>query len=225
MARSLDKIKARKLRQRGKSIREIAKEIDASISTISKWCNDIILTSEQLKRLWKKQQDASYRGRLKVTEKKKQERLNEIIRLCQEGIKEIGSLTKRDFFIAGVGLYWGEGFKKYGQTGFVSSSPELALFMINWFKKICGIKNDEFVLRVGINEAHAKRIKIVEHYWSKLTGIPLSQFTKTSLKKVKNKKIYENFNNHYGTLRVLVRRSTKLQRKINGWIEGLYKNY
>ena len=66
-----------------------------------------------------------------------------------------------------------------------------------------------------------KRVKEVEEYQSKITGISLSQFTKTTLIKAKTKRVYPNFNNHYGNLRVLVLKGTKLRRKINGWIEGL----
>lgn len=224
MARSLDKIKARKLRRRGQSIKDIAKQISASPSIVSKWCNDILLTEEQQGKLWKKQLDAGYRGRMKATELKKRKRLEEIERLRKEGIKEVGKLNKREFFTAGIGLYWGEGFKSYDQVAFVSSDPQLVLFMIDWLREFCGITDDRFALRVGLNEAHKKRIKVVEKYWSKLTGIPLSQFTKTSIKKVKTKKIYENFNDYYGALRIVVRRGTRLHRKIIGWIEGLNLN-
>lgn len=224
MARSLDKIKARKLRRRGQSIKDIAKQINASPSIVSKWCNDILLTKEQQRRLWKKQLDAGYRGRMKATELKKKKRLEEIEILRKEGIKEVGKLNTREFFTTGIGLYWGEGFKSCDQTAFVSSDPKIVIFMMDWLRKFCHVTDDRFSLRVGLNEAHKKRMNEVRKYWSELTGISLSQFTKTSIKKVKTKKVYENFNNHYGALRVVVRRGTHLHRKIMGWIEGLNLN-
>jgi len=67
---------------------------------------------------------------------------------------------------------------------------------------------------------HRKRIKELENFWSNLMSIPLSQFTKTVLIKTRTKKIYSN-NNHYGTVRVTVRKGTQLRRRIIGWIEGL----
>ena len=93
--------------------------------------------------------------------------------------------------------------------------------MLEWFKNCCKVSNNRFSFRVGINEIHKDRVKKVEKYWSQLTGIPLSQFNKVSLKKTKIKKIYKNYNEYYGTLRIKVRQGTRLRRKIDGWIEGL----
>jgi intein-encoded DNA endonuclease-like protein len=55
---------ARGLRKKGLSYNEIRKEIPVAKSTISQWCKDIELTSEQKDRLDKLFRDGSYRGRL-----------------------------------------------------------------------------------------------------------------------------------------------------------------
>jgi len=77
---------------------------------------------------------------------------------------------------------------------------------------------------IGINEIHFNREAIVKEYWSRILGINLNQFTKTSFKRARNKKVYENFNDHYGTLRIRVRKSIHLYMKIIGLIEGLKYN-
>lgn len=74
---------------------------------------------------------------------------------------------------------------------------------------------------VGINISHSNRDQFVKEYWSDLTEIPLDQFRKTSFKKVMNSKVYENFENHYGTLSILVAKSTTLYYRIMGLIEGM----
>ena len=61
----------------------------------------------------------------------------------------------------------------------------------------------------------------IKDYWSKITGISLSQFRKTSWKKTKNKKVYLNFANHYGTLEVKVLKGSGVYYKILGLIYGL----
>ncbi len=99
----------------------------------------------------------------------------------------------------------------------------MILFILEWFREICNVPAGRFSFQVKINEIHKNRVKEVENYWSKLTGISLSQFTKTILIKVRNKKVYPNLDDHYGTLRIVVRQGTQLRRKINGWIEGLTK--
>jgi len=226
MAKIKEKTKAQELRKKGWSINEIAQKIDASKSTVSLWCRDIALTPAQIKRLTEKQTSKSYEGRLKGLEKIRQRRIKEVELLRKEGIKEIDKLTKREFLVAGIALYWSEGYTapvNY-EVGFTNSDPKMILFMLEWFKKCCKVDNDKFSLRVGINEIHGDRTKEVEKYWSKFTNIPLSQFNKISLKKTKIKKIYKNHNEHFGTLRVKVRQGTKLRRKIDGWIEGLIKS-
>ena len=109
-----------------------------------------------------------------------------------------------------------EGMK---EVGFTNSDPAMILFFIRWLSKCYGITQDRLILRVSINILHINRVKEVERYWSRLTGVPLSQFTKISLIKSISKKRYANESVHYGTLRVKVRRGTDLRRKILGSVE------
>src|SRR3989338_10906841 len=131
-------------------------------------------------------------------------------------------LRKRDLLVAGVALYWAEGTKTLNaeQTSFSNSSPKMILWILRWFEEVFKVTKDRFIIQIRINKIHKSRVKEVENYWSKLTDIPLSQFTKTILIKTNNKKIYSN-NNHYGTVRVSVRKGTQIRRKIIGLIEGL----
>lgn len=95
--------------------------------------------------------------------------------------------------------------------------------MVNWLDKCFGISKDRLYCAVGINEIHKNREEIVKQYWSKTTGISLNQFKKTSFKKVRNKKIYDNFDTHYGTLTVKVTKPAQLHYDVLGLIEGLYQ--
>jgi len=223
MAKIQEKIKAQELRGKGWSINEIAQKLNISKSTVSVWCRNIALSPRQIKRLAEKQTSKSYEGRLRGLEKIRQKRLQEVESLRKEGIREVKKLNKRAFLIAGIAIYWSEGYTapvNY-EVGFTNSDPKMILFMLEWFKKCCKVSDERFSLRVGINEIHKNRVKKVEEYWSQLTGIPLSQFNKISLKKTKIKKVYKNYNEYYGTLRIKVRQGTRLRRKIDGWVEGL----
>lgn len=222
MAHVTKKFLAQKLRQKGLSISEIAKKLKMHKSgSISKWCRDIVLTKNQIEKLTRKHRLGSYKGGEKV----RQRRIKEVKLLRKEGLKEIGKLNKRDFFISGIGMYWSEGETYPGsdRVNFTNSDPKMILFMLKWFKEICKIPENKFSFQIRINKIHKNRIKEIENYWSKITGISLAQFTKTILIKSKSKKIYPNPHNYFGTLRILVRQSTQLRRKINGWIEGLAK--
>ena len=60
----------------------------------------------------------------------------------------------------------------------------------------------------------------MQRYWSSITGLPQSQFTKTILINTISRKVYSN-NDHYGTVRLSIRKGTQIVRKIIGFIDGL----
>lgn len=224
MAKSVLKIKARALRKRGKSIREIESILKIPLSTISLWCRDIELSAKQKQRLINKERNPSYKSRLLATERAKKQRLEKIKYFKNKGIEEIGSLKNKEIFIAGLGLYWGEGYRSQEKIGFTSKDEKIIRFMMFWFEKILNIKKQDFILRISVNTVYKKREKAMKDCWSKITGIHSQQFTKTSFIKSKQNKIYENSENYYGTLRITIRKSTDKHRLLMGWLDGLYKN-
>jgi len=221
MGKPRERKEARKLRQKGKSIKRIAKKLSVSPASVHKWCQDIKLTPQQRKNLDQKVYDALQRGRKKVAQNQRQKRLKEIKELKIKGIREVGNLTTREFFLTGAALYWAEGFKKDSRLGFANSDPNMARFFLKWLIEICGVPRKEIRLRVGLNISHRNRIGEVENYWSKVTNIPLSQFQKPFFQKFKWKKEFKKPEDYFGVLRIRANRQRKLFRKIHGWIEGL----
>lgn len=221
MAKSLLRLKARKLRKRGVSVRKIAQVLGVSKSTVSLWVRDIILTIEQLESLQNSRIKGSEKGRLMGAFVQKERRLKLIEDSKLKGIELLSNLTEREFLITGLALYWGEGCRKKRDVSFCNSDPRMVKFLILWLQKCFGVKSEDIKCRVGINEIHEKRDQVVKKYWSEVTGIPLIQFKNTSYKRVKNKKIYENFNQHFGTLTVTIKRPGVLYYEIMGLIEGL----
>ena len=159
MAKSNERKKARSFRRQGRSIKEIAKKLGVSPASIHKWCQDIRLTSQQRKKLDQRAFNALQRGRKKVAQNQRQKRLKEITNLKIKGIKEIGNLTKREFFLTGVALYWAEGFKKDSRLGFANSDLKMVKFFLKWLTEICKVPKAEIRLRVGLNLSHKNRIK------------------------------------------------------------------
>jgi len=224
MAKSRERLKARQLRRKGESIKVIAKQLSVSPSSVSYWCTDIKLSLKQIKELERRARDPHYGRRLEYALAQQKKRIEKTIRLKQEGIKEIGSLSKKELFLVGVALYWAEGFKKDSQVGFASSDPSMIKIFLKWLFECCDYKPQDLILRVTANIGHKHRINEIQNYWSKTTDIPFENFRKPFYQKVKWKKIYENPNEYFGVLRVRVRKSTDFLRKIHGWIEGLKKN-
>lgn len=221
MAKSKEKNKALELRQKGMSVGDIAKRIGIAKSTVSLWCRDIELTPAQTQRLHEKWVRGSYSGRMKGARMQYRQRLERMAMFQKQGMDLVGKLSDRDILVAGTALYWGEGDKKGRQVKITNSDPKIIKFILKWFKQVCKIGRDRITLYVIINEIHRNRVRKVEEYWSRITGIPRNQFTKTTLIKAKNKKNYKNFPVHYGTLTIRIKKSTNLHHQIIGMIEGL----
>src|SRR5258706_2756189 len=125
MAKSELRLEAREMREKGKSVRDISKELHVSKSTASIWTRDIILSVEQLERLRKSMLRGGELGRVKGALIQKQRRLAIIENCNSEGVKEVAKLSEREFLMAGLALYWAEGSKKNGKLSFCNSDPNL----------------------------------------------------------------------------------------------------
>ena len=224
MAMSVQKVRARRLRKRGLSIKKIAKKLKVSVGSVSAWCRDIELTPEQVARLEKQAKDPFYGRRALYLARLKKKQDRKVARLLRKGSKQIGSLNKRELFLVGAALYWGGGFKKDKQVGLANQDPGLIKLFIKWLQVCFGLTKSDLIARVAINVAHKGRVDDIQKYWSGQTGIPMEEFRKPTLQKVKWKKNYQNPKNYYGVLRVKVRKSLDLLREISGFMEGLKTN-
>jgi hypothetical protein len=139
-----------------------------------------------------------------------------------KGRSDVGQISQRDLFMLGLALYWGEGYKQGSQElGFTNSNAEIIRLYIHWLRQIYGVEKARLILRVSINVSHKHRVQEVTQFWSRIAGVPLSQFTKPSLIQSKSKKVYTNHHEHFGTLRVKVRNGTSLRRQILASIDAL----
>ncbi len=214
--------RALELRKSGQSLGQISDLLHVSKSTASKWTKDVILTIDQAEKLRQSSIKGKERGRLIASLNRKNERIQRQKEAIISGCSELNKLTRRELLVSGVALYAGEGVKAKREVRFCNSNPDIVNFMIRWLKECFEIDDNRLRCAVGINEVHRNREEVVKNYWSQITKIPLSSFHKTSFKKVVSKKVYKNFNNHFGTLDVRVLRSTSIHDKILGLIHGLF---
>lgn len=220
MAKSIERIEARRLRRGGRSIKDISKSLGVSKSTVSLWCCGIELSKKQIDVLRQKMIKAGYEGRLKGAKIQKQKRLRKINFYQEQGLEEMGKMSKRDLLLFGLGLYLGEGNKNGNNFQFVNSNPDVIRMIIKWLR-LFDINKGDFYCNIIINHIHAGRVDDVQRRWVDITGFSPGQFKKTILIKSVNKKIYENQNSHLGTLVLRVYKSSDLLYKILGLIHGL----
>lgn len=224
MVKALLHQRAISLRQSGIGIKTIARELNISSSTASIWCRNIKLSEKQKMSLFEQAHDPFY-GRRKENILKQKEKCQKIIEKYKlQGINEVGSLSERELLIAGIALYWAEGFKKDKRLGFANSDPTMIRLFLKWLVHSCNVPKKHIRLRVGLNISHKHRIHEVEKYWSNITEIPITQFQKPFFQKFVWKKVFPSPESYFGVLRIRANKQLPLFRKIHGWIEGLKNN-
>ncbi|MDO8552250.1 MAG: hypothetical protein Q7S01_01825 [bacterium] len=94
--------------------------------------------------------------------------------------KEIGTLSRRDLFIAGLYLYWGEG-NKSGQAnvGISNTDPAVILAFLDW-AEVMGMPKEDMYVRMHLYVDMDVKKEML--YWSKILKLPLSQFRKPYIK-------------------------------------------
>ena len=219
MAKSIEKLQAIKLRSLGKSIKWIANNLKVSPGSVSLWCRDVKLSRQQINQLEKQGKDPLYGRRLEYAQKQRRDRIEKTERLRIEGVKEVGSLSRREILLVGTALYWAEGYKKDSQVGLGSSDPEMMRLYVKWLTDCFGYTLDDLLFRVTFNIDHKYREEDIINYWSKQFEINPDKFQKSFYQKVKWKKQYDNPGDYYGVLRIRVIRSIDLLRKIKGITE------
>ena len=222
-AKLSEKQKAILLRKQGKVYSEILKEIPVAKSTLSLWLREVGLAKRQLQRVTKKRIAAQMKG----ARARRIQRLSSTEKIMSQAKKEVGSLTRREFWLIGVVLYWGEGSKEKeynpgnGVT-FMNSDPEMISLFLRWLSEFCDIKKSEISFRLHIHDNNAYRIEVVRRFWAKTTGFPRSSFQKIQYKKHKVLTKRRNIGDlYYGCLQVKVKASSTLLRRIRGWTEGI----
>lgn len=217
MAKIKEKEKALKLRKKGKSIKDIASNLNVSKSTVSYWCRDIVLSQEQIDRLTQQMKERGSRALFKVAQKKREERIKKEKREREKGFDSVKKIEERALFFLGLGLYWGEGYKESSKEfGFTNSDPQMLKVYLRWLRVLFGVHPEDLIARVSINHIHKKREKEIIQYWCNLLGLKKDQFTKTSFIKTRVQKKYSDDTSYFGTLRVKVRRGSLLKQRVIG---------
>jgi hypothetical protein len=129
---------ARQLRRTGLPLADIATTLGVAKSSVSLWVRDVEFTP--LPR--------PPRGRRRAPNALQRRKQAEVDRLIEEGRARVGRLSEREFLVAGVALYAGEGSKSDGRVRFVNSDPRMVVFFCAWLRHFYAI--DEPRLRLAV---------------------------------------------------------------------------
>jgi len=217
------KQKAILLRKKGFSYSEILKVIPVAKSTLSLWLRSEKLSNIQKQRFTEKKYNSALQGgaakrkkRILITRNIINKSKNEIKRIDQDSFKIIGSV-----------LYWCEGAKQKENNVsqgvvFSNSDPKMIKLFIKWLHECLDISNDDIATEIYIHETKLNKIDKIRDYWTSVVGFPKNNINKIYIKRGKLKTLRKNTGeNYFGLLRVKVRNSTSLNRRVSGWIEGI----
>lgn len=212
--------KAIRLRGQGLSYSEILKQVPVAKSTLSLWLRSVGLTKRQKQRLTKKKLAAAKRG----YEKMKRLRIERTRSIKQDAREEVIRLIKDPLWVTGVSLYWAEGTKMKTwrvseRVSFMNMDPKMHSIFIDWIQKYTPFKIEDLVYELYIHESADMGTAV--NFWRDKLNIPkdkLRIYTKKTPLKTNRKNTSRKY---HGTLRVRVPRSTNLNRRIEGWIEGM----
>lgn len=224
MAKPQQQMRAREMRQAGKSVKKIAQTLHVSTSSVSVWCKNIQLTSSQIDALCLQMLAGNYLGRMKGARIQKQRKEERLQNYRTEGALKIGRVSNRDLLLIGLGLYLGEGAKSRNSFQFTNSNPQLIQLVSVWLLRLFGVASDRLFLSVVVNKDHREREQEIRDYWSSITGVSSNNFRKTTFMKSSGRKFYESRNTYFGTLTMRVQKSSDLQYKILGLCHGVLKN-
>lgn len=212
--------RAAELRRRGWSYNIIAQQLGVSKSTLSHWLRHVPYQPNQavIARI--------RAGPARAAAVKQQAKLQDITRLNAEAIKSLGTISRRDLQLLGIGLYMGEGSKLYEMVRVINSDPKIVRLAIEWFRKICRVPPRNFSIAVHLYPDTPQKQAVA--YWSRVTGIPSRQFEKIQVDRRLNKSGKKQRSLPYGTAHIKIRScgdrrfGVVLHRRIMGWIDAAY---
>lgn len=205
------------LRKKGYSYSEILEEVSVTKSTLSTWLRDITLTETQRKRLKRKRLSASFVG----AQKKREIRIEKTLKIKKKAREEIKPISKRELWLIGIALYWAEGnkekqYRPSESVIFSNSDPTMVQLFKKWLFENIPLEDDpiyELYLHKNVN------IPQMTKYWCNKLNLDKDNLRVYTKETVSNRNYCNN--DYKGIIRIKVRKSIDLNRKLEGWAEGI----
>lgn len=217
--------RAVQLRKRGQTYGEIAKKIKVSKSTLSLWLREVEVPAEFISRIQQKKLEAVKHG----WEARRKERIDRTQRITASARSEVKRLMREPLWLVGVTLYWAEGHKeKVWRTGtlvtFTNMDENTIILFMDWCRKFLQISGDDFVPSLYIHDSRKIHTNEMRKWWAQKLAISADNIA-VYYKKSTRKHIRHNDNDGYhGVLRVRIKKSVNMNRRIAGWILELVRS-
>lgn len=213
LMKTIERNEAIRLRSsEGLSIREIARVLRVSPTSVSAWVSGITVSPEHTRRLSENMKERGRVGRENASLIAKARRMV----WQEEGRK--AARGNDSFHASGCMLYWGEGGKGRNQIALANSDPELLCFFVRFLRKYFSV--DSASLRLRINcFTDIRSIEEITKWWGTRLGVPVTCFCKPTIcMPSKSSKGTRSGKLEYGTCTVVVNQ-TKIVQHIYGALQ------
>ena len=212
------RLRAIQLRESGFSYNEILREVKVPKSTLAYWIKDIPLDNQQIAFLKSRGIDRQKRGRFSTSIALRARRVYREKSAYDDAEKEFEQNRGEPFFMSGISLYWAHGGKKSGYFQFVSSDPQMLVFIIKWVEKYLFIQKTDMKLRLFVHEPN--KGSNIEDFWAKNLFVRKDLFKIT---RIRGRGIH-NDPNYKGSC-MLVITNILILRKVLAWQNQFIKYY
>ena len=194
-------------------MKAIAKEVGASLSSVSRWVRDVELTADQRATLEAQAFNGHVKGRAINAAVHRSAR-----ELAQEEGRHLAE-RREALHVAGCMLYWAEGAKDRNQIRFTNSDPEMARFFVKFLRTDFTVAQENIKVTCNLFADHLDRQYEIEQFWLETLQLPRSSLCKSTVN------VYSKYSKKkranklpYGTCRVVVSR-TRIVQSIFGSIQ------
>ncbi len=185
--KSIEKQQAIMLRKQGYSLYEISIKLGISKGTASLWLKNTQLSDWAQKRIQKRRNEGSLKSQITLNERT-HKRLTEAQDFARKTLENMPETMNNSRLYCAL-LYWCEGEKSKNDKSlfFTNSDPSLVRSFLKHLRKGYAVEELKFRVCVHLHNYHDPDKQLI--FWSKVTTIPLVQFTKPYLKKNSGKNI------------------------------------
>jgi hypothetical protein len=138
-------------------MKEIARLVGVSLSSVSYWVRDVPLTTDQrnelLRRMSANGRAAAAAGRSVAARK---------IRLAYQECGRRQAKHREALHVAGCMLYWAEGSKERNSVQFVNSDPAMVRYFVTFLRAYYDVADDAFRVDCNLFADHVERQRAIE---------------------------------------------------------------
>jgi transposase-like protein len=211
--------RARELRLGGRSLKQIAGELSVATSTVSTWVRDLPVPPglrEQARHAQRMNGERWVRERARREEERRE------VKSAARDL--VGDLSDRELLLIGAVLYWAEGSKdkSYDRREHVAliNSDRTVIELFQRWLDLMGVPAADRRYRLSIHET--ADIEAAHAFWSGVTDVPVSRFSRPTIKRHRPRTSRLNVGaDYHGCLVVSVCQSRVLYQQIDGLFHGM----